>query len=97
MNLLFWTGVGGCCRKTVARPDNLAQVSQSRLGEMDRDSPRPFLRDRSPRRLAQFSERANVSPKREGSRLSEIPCELLRPFLSPHLGEGGSPERDPSA
>jgi len=26
----------------MARPDNLAQVSQSRLGETNRDSPKPF-------------------------------------------------------
>jgi len=65
--LLFWTGVGGCCRKTMARPDNLAQASQSRLGEIERDSPKPFLRERSPElsfwaseRLAQARE---VSPR----------------------------------
>jgi len=39
---VVWTGVGNCCRKTVARPANLAQVSQSRLGEMNRDSPKPY-------------------------------------------------------
>ena len=31
-------------------------------------------------------------PKREGSRLSEIPCWFLFPFFSPRLGEGDSPE-----
>ncbi|QCD94625.1 hypothetical protein DEO72_LG5g2710 [Vigna unguiculata] len=47
-------------RKTMARPDNLAQASQSRLGEMGRDSPRPFLRERSLRRPTQFlSKRAS--------------------------------------
>jgi len=62
MSMLFWTGVCGCCRKTVARPDNLAQASQSRLDEMGKDSPRPFSRERSLRQLAQFlSERASCS------------------------------------
>jgi len=28
--ILVWTGVGNCCRKTVARPADLAQASQSR-------------------------------------------------------------------
>jgi len=43
---------------------------------MDRDSPRPFLRERSLRRPTQFlSERT--------SRLSEIPRELLFPFSEP--------------
>jgi len=56
MSILVLAGVGGCCRKTMARPDNLAQASQScpsepvspkrvslaqasqsRLGEMERD------------------------------------------------------------
>jgi len=105
MSVLFWTGVGGCCRKTVARPDNLAQASQSRLGEMDRDSPRRdgqgLAQTFCTREVAQATnsvfERANVLPKREGSRLGEIPCEQLFPFLSPRLGEGGSPEREPLA
>jgi len=42
MNMLYWLGVGGCCRKTVARPDNLAKASQSRLCETNRDSPKAF-------------------------------------------------------
>ncbi|QCD81971.1 DNA topoisomerase III [Vigna unguiculata] len=50
-----------------------------------------LLRERSPRRPARLFERASISPKREGSRLSEIPRVLLLPFSSPHLGEGGSP------
>jgi len=58
-------GVGDCCRKIVARPANLAQASQSRLGEMDRDSPKPFFRERLPRRLAQFlSERVSRPSER---------------------------------
>jgi len=97
MYMWFWTGVGDCCRKTVARPDNLAQVSQSHLGEMDRDLARPLFTRQVAQATRSIFERANVSPKREGSRLSEIPCELLRPFSSPRLGEGGSPEREPLA
>jgi len=50
---------------------------------MDRDSPRTFC--------------AKESLRREGSRLSEIPRELLLPFSSPRLSEGGSPEREPLA
>jgi len=62
MSMLFWTSVCGCCRKIVARTDNLTQVSQSRLGKMGRDSPRPFSCERSLRRPAQFlSERASRS------------------------------------
>ncbi|QCD99323.1 hypothetical protein DEO72_LG7g604 [Vigna unguiculata] len=62
MSMLVWTGVCNCCRKTVVRPDNLAQASQSRLGEMDRGSPRPFLREGSLKRPTQFlSERASRS------------------------------------
>jgi len=52
----------------VARPVTLAQASQSRLGEMNRDSPRTIF------------ERASTSPRREGSRLREIPRVLL-PFF----------------
>ncbi|QCD86094.1 hypothetical protein DEO72_LG3g615 [Vigna unguiculata] len=52
--------------KTVARPANLTQASQSRLGEMDKDSPKPFLRERSPRRPAQFfSERISRPSERD--------------------------------
>jgi len=92
-----WAGLGRCCRKTVARPANLAQVSQSRLGKTNRDSPKPFCAKRSPRRPALLFERVSISSRREGSRLSEIPRVLLLPFSSPHLGERDSPGRDPSA
>jgi len=62
MSMLVWTGVGNCCRKTVARSDNLAQASQSRLGEIGRGSPRPFSREGSLRRPTQFlTERASRS------------------------------------
>jgi len=75
-----WAGMDHCCRKTVTRPVNLAQASQSRLGETNRDSPKPLLRERSPRRPALYFERASISPRREGSRLSEIPRCFLGVF-----------------
>jgi len=60
MNVLPWTGVRDCCRKTVVRPTNLAQASQSRLGDMDKDSPKPSLRERSLKRPTQLlSERVS--------------------------------------
>ena len=87
MRVLFWTGVGGCCRKTVARPDNLVQASQSRLGEMDKDSPRPFVRERSLRRPAQFLSEQTSRPSEGGSPEPE-PLAWVRPFsLSEGLGE----------
>jgi len=66
MSVLFWTGVGGCCRKIVARPDNLAQASQSRLSEMDRDSPRPLVRERSLRRPTQLLSERMSRPSERG-------------------------------
>ncbi|QCE00780.1 hypothetical protein DEO72_LG7g2070 [Vigna unguiculata] len=90
MKLLYefvmWAGVRDCCRKTVARPANLAQASQSRLGEMNRDSPKPSLRERSPRRPTLYFERASISLRREGSRLSEIPRGFPDVLLSPRIG-----------
>ena len=71
MNALFWIGVGDCCRKTVARPANLAQASQSRLGEMDRDSPKPFYVKGHPGDQLIFlgseylAQARGVSPKRD--------------------------------
>ncbi|QCE15236.1 hypothetical protein DEO72_LG11g2245 [Vigna unguiculata] len=56
--------------RIVARADNLTQASLPRLGEMSRDSPRPF--PASGRSSDQLSfERASVSLKRGESRLSE--------------------------
>ena len=73
------------------RPANLAQATQSRLGEMNRDSPRPhYAKGLSGDPLIIF-ERASISPRREGSRLSEIPRWFLVPLSSPRLGEGDSP------
>ncbi|QCE03234.1 S-adenosyl-L-methionine-dependent methyltransferase [Vigna unguiculata] len=67
--------------ETRARTGNLAQAS---LAEA-----RPnHFRGRSPRRPANYFERANHSPRREGSRLSEIPRWFLFAVSSPRLGEG---------
>ncbi|QCE15183.1 hypothetical protein DEO72_LG11g2192 [Vigna unguiculata] len=58
-------------RKTVARPANLAQASQSRLGEMDRDSPKPFYVKGHPGDQLIFlgseylAQARGVSPKRD--------------------------------
>jgi len=64
--VLVWFGVGDCCRKTVARPANLAQASQSRLGEIDKDSPKPYCAKGRPGDSLNFLGRANISPRREG-------------------------------
>jgi len=42
-----------------------------------------LLRERSPRRPAYYFERASISPRREGSRLSEIPRCPLDVFFEP--------------
>jgi len=60
-----WLGVGDCCRKTVARPANFAQASQSRLSEIDRDSPKPFyVRGRPGSPLNFLSERTSCPGER---------------------------------
>jgi len=84
--------------RTVTRPVNLAQASQSRLGEMKQGARLSFFARNVARAARSTFERAGNSPKREGSRLSEIPCchALVFFVLSPRR-EGGSPERDPSA
>ncbi|QCE03958.1 hypothetical protein DEO72_LG8g1990 [Vigna unguiculata] len=62
--------------ETVARPVNLAQASQSCLGETIRDLPKLLLRERSPKRPAQrgggtrLSE--TVSPERGAGRDSAM-------------------------
>ena len=94
---VVWSGGCHCCRKTVARPANPAQARQSRLGEMSRGSPKPFYARGRPGDPLIIFERASISPKREGSRLSEIPRCSLGALSSPRLGERDSPERDPSA
>ena len=65
-------------RRTVARPVNLAQASPSRLGEMKQGARLSFLREKSPRRLAQFlSEQATrPSPSFWRSRLGEGEARL---------------------
>jgi len=60
-----WLGMNGCRRKTVARPDNLAQASLSRPGEMSRGSPRLFTRGVAQATNSVLSER--VSRSGEGS------------------------------
>ncbi|QCD93331.1 hypothetical protein DEO72_LG5g1404 [Vigna unguiculata] len=77
----------------MARPANLAQASQSRLGEMSRDSPKSYYARGRPGDPLIIFERASISPRREGSRLSEIPRGFPDALSSPRLGEGGSPER----
>jgi len=76
--------------RTVARPVNLAQASQSRLGEMKQGARPGLLHERSPRRPAWTLERGNTSPRREGSRLSEIPWCFLSAPSNPRPGEGGA-------
>jgi len=75
--------------KTVASTDKLAQVSWSRLGKINRGSPKLFF----PRMVAQAThyifERANVSLRRGESRLSENACKatVLEVELSPRRRE----------
>ena len=91
--MLVWLGMNGCRRKTVARSDNLAQESLSRLGEMSRGSPRPFYaRGRLGDQLS--FERASVSLRRGESRLSENAQRSLLCVSSSRMGEGSSPERE---
>ena len=101
MNELVWFGVGDCCRKTVARPANLAQASQSRLGEINRDSPKPFYARGRPGDPLNFflasehlAQARGVSPKRDpalvpGSSFEPSPMQRglawARPFS---LSEG---------
>ena len=59
--------------ETVTKPVNLAQASQFRLGEMKQGARLRLLREKSLRRPARHFGRAGNSPRREGSRLSEIP------------------------
>jgi len=89
--------------ETVARPVKLAQASQTRLGEMNRELAQSCCAKGRPgdqldfwasRQLAQAR---GVSPKRD-------PALSMLAFLCPRLGGGGtrlsetaSPERDPSA
>ncbi|QCD82986.1 hypothetical protein DEO72_LG2g3328 [Vigna unguiculata] len=59
--------------RIVARPVNLAQASPSRLGEMKQGARLGFFARKVAQATRSTFERAGNSPKREGSRLSEIP------------------------
>ena len=63
--------------KIVARIVKLAQAGMSRLGEVNRGSPKYFCHEWSPRQPTVSFERANVSLTRGGSRLSENACRVL--------------------
>jgi len=83
----------------VARPVTLAQASQCRLGKMNRDSPRTIFVRKVTQATSSTFERASTSPRREGSRLSEI-LRVLLPLFEPsprrrgtRLSEHVSPER----
>ena len=52
-----------------------------------------FLREWLPRRPECDFERADNSPRREGSRLSEIPCCSCSCFVPSPRQRGNSPER----
>ncbi|QCD86317.1 hypothetical protein DEO72_LG3g838 [Vigna unguiculata] len=56
-------------------------------------SPKPYYASGRPGDPLMNFEQASISPKREGSRLSEIPRGFPDAFSSPRIGEGGSPER----
>jgi len=105
MDMLGWVGVSGCCRRTVARPDNLTQASQSRLGETNRDSPKPSWAKGRPGDPLNFwasehlAQARRVSPKQDpalalGSSFEPSPRRRgpawARPFdLSEGLGKTG--------
>ena len=63
---LVWNDVGNYCRKTVVRPANLAQASWSRLGETNRDSPKPFFAKGCLGDQLIIFERASISPGEKG-------------------------------
>ncbi|QCE02676.1 hypothetical protein DEO72_LG8g691 [Vigna unguiculata] len=76
------------------RPGSFAQASRTRLSEFGGGSPRPFSPKVAQATSSFIFERADNSPRREGSRLSEIPrcsCSCLVP--SPRR-RGNSPEPD---
>jgi len=95
--MLGWVGVGGFYRRTVARPNNLAQASQSR--------PNPFTRKVAQATRSTFwaskhlAQARRVSPKRDlalapGSSFEPSPRRRgpvwARPFgLSEGLGKTG--------
>ena len=84
-----WFEKHGCSRRTSGATCK-SRPSGSVSPRRDKQGARlGLLRERSPRRPARRFERASTSPRREGSRLSEIPQVLLFSFSSPRLGEGG--------
>jgi len=72
-----------------ARPGNLSQASRTRLSESGGGSPKPFFsQGRLGGQLCNF-ERADNSPRREGSRLSEIPRCPYSCFVPSPRRKGG--------
>jgi len=75
----------------------LAQASMSRLGEINKGSPKLLhvsSRSGDPRSFwasENLTQVRGVSPKRDST------WGYCSPFSSPRLGEGGSPKRDPLA
>ncbi|QCD90156.1 hypothetical protein DEO72_LG4g1110 [Vigna unguiculata] len=71
----------------VARPVNLAQASQSRLGETNRDSPKPVCaRGRPGDPLKFLSERAS----RPGERGMDSKCDAYEELISGRVNSLGS-------
>jgi len=63
--LSFWVRTGDCYRRTVVKPVNLAQASQSRLGEMNRELAQDFCAKGRPGDQLDFlSERASRPSER---------------------------------
>ena len=75
--------------KTVASTNKLAQASWSRLGEINRGSPKLFSTNGRPGDPLDLIERANVSLRQGDSRLSENACKatILEVELSPRRRE----------
>ena len=68
--------------RTVVSIGFLAQVSMSRLGKINKA--RPSCLTRAVAQVTHVAlERASISPKLEGSRLSEIPREAIVPLFEP--------------
>jgi len=70
---LCWVCVCVVHVQTVADTDSLAQASLPRPDEMCRGLPRDSCASGRPGDQSVIFERADNSPRREGSRLSEIP------------------------
>ena len=72
----------------MARPVNLAQASQSRLGKMKQGASLGPLHEKSPRRLAQLLSEQTTRPGERDLAVAHAPAFVL----SPRRG-GGSPEQ----